>query len=897
MPTATLGGLTFSRIAALGSGTCARTSAGALYCWGAGGLGQNGDSTTSPRGTPTAVNWVEGTARALAVTTQPSGGVSLNAWGTQIVVAVKDGVGTTMTGATNAVSLALVGGTGAVLTCTSNPVVAVNGVATFGGCKVDKAGTYTLSATSTGLGSATSNSFSITPGAASLTTSTITASPTSISATGVATSTLTVQLKDASGNALTTSGGTVTVVKTAGPTVSLSAVTDNNDGTYTATVSGSSAGTATFSAQLGGTALTHSSNPVSVTLTAGTATQLAVTTQPGGGTSQTAWSTQPVVAVRDATGNLVTSSTASVTLALVSGGGAVLSCTSNPVVAVNGVATFGGCKVDKAGTYTLSATSTGLGSATSNSVSVVAGAPNKLAFSVQPTSAQSLAYWSGQPAVMIQDAASNITSSTDSVSVELTSPGGATLYCAASKIPAVNGVATFSGCHVDKAGTYTLTARSGSLATGQSTSFSITPGTASVSTSTLTASQSSITANNTATSTLTVQLKDVSGNALTASGGTVTIVQTNGPSLTLSAVTDNNNGSYTATVKGSVAGTATFSAQLGGTTLTHSSNPVTVTLTPGAATQISIYAGNNQSSTVGTAVGTVPTVLVVDANSNKVPGVSVTFAVASGGGSGTTLTTTTNSNGLASPGSWTLGTTAGVNTMTATATGLTGSPLTFSDTAKAGATTQIASSIAASGAPAGSPFTTQPSIQVKDTYGNLTSQGTVTMTVSGGDGQATVVGTSTLAASNGYANFTNVGITGTAGTSYTLTFTSGSYTVTQSITAATGPAAKLIFSQQASGVNLGADFTVQPLIDVQDAGNNYLNGATGYVTISINNGASFYGTPVKTVAVSSGMASFTGIGLASGTPTGTYTLSYKWTDSQGNPTGSIPILTQTITVP
>ena len=98
-------------------------------------------------------------------------------------------------------------------------------------------------------------------------------------------------------------------------------------------------------------------------------------------------------------------------------------------------------------------------------------------------------------------------------------------------------------------------------------------------------------------------------------------------------------------------------------------------------------------------------------------------------------------------------------------------------------------------------------------------------------------------------------------------------------------------------MNLGADFTVQPLIDVQDAGNNYLNGATGYVTISINNGASFYGTPVKTVAVSSGMASFTGIGLASGTPTGTYTLSYKWTDSQGKPTGSIPILTQTITVP
>ena len=138
---------------------------------------------------------------------QPGGGTSQTPWSTQPVVAVRDATGNLVTSSTASVTLALVSGGGAVLSCTSNPVVAVNGVATFGGCKVDKAGTYTLSATSTGLGSATSNSVSITPGAASLTTSTITASPTSISATGVATSTLTVQLKDASGNALTTKIG------------------------------------------------------------------------------------------------------------------------------------------------------------------------------------------------------------------------------------------------------------------------------------------------------------------------------------------------------------------------------------------------------------------------------------------------------------------------------------------------------------------------------------------------------------------------------------------------------------------------------------------------------------------------------------------------------------------
>jgi len=44
--------------------------------------------------------------------------------------------------------------------------------------------------------------------------------------------------------------------------------------------------------------------------------------------------------------------------------------------------------------------------------------------------------------------------------------------------------------------------------------------------------------------------------------------------------------------------------------------------------------------------------------------VSVTFAVATGGGSATGLTATTNVSGIATVGSWTLGTTVGSNTLT-----------------------------------------------------------------------------------------------------------------------------------------------------------------------------------------------------------------------------------------
>lgn len=85
-------------------------------------------------------------------------------------------------------------------------------------------------------------------------TSTITASPASIAADGTATSTITVQLKDANGNDLSTSGGTVTLSTDLG---TLSTVTDNGDGTYTATLtSATTAGTATISGTLAGTAIT-----------------------------------------------------------------------------------------------------------------------------------------------------------------------------------------------------------------------------------------------------------------------------------------------------------------------------------------------------------------------------------------------------------------------------------------------------------------------------------------------------------------------------------------------------------------------------------------------------------------------------------------------------------------
>jgi hypothetical protein len=97
---------------------------------------------------------------------------------------------------------------------------------------------------------------------------------------------------------------------------------------------------------------------------------------------------------------------------------------------------------------------------------------------------------------------------------------------------------------------------------------------------------------------------------------------------------------------------------------------------------MAINAGNDQSAAVGTAVAIAPSVAVRDAFNNPVAGVSVTFAVASGGGTVDPVTAvTTNASGIAAVTSWTLGTAAGTNTLTATSDGLTGNPITFTATA------------------------------------------------------------------------------------------------------------------------------------------------------------------------------------------------------------------------
>ncbi len=141
-------------------------------------------------------------------------------------------------------------------------------------------------------------------GPASATTSTIVASPTSITADGTSTSSITVQAKDSNGNNLVTGGDTVTLSTNRG---SIGAVTDNHNGTYSATLTSStSAGTATVSGTMNGTAMT---NTATVTFTPGSATTLVVSAP---STASTGTTISVTVTARDAHANTATGYTGTV---------------------------------------------------------------------------------------------------------------------------------------------------------------------------------------------------------------------------------------------------------------------------------------------------------------------------------------------------------------------------------------------------------------------------------------------------------------------------------------------------------------------------------------------------------------------------------------------------------
>ena len=382
----------------------------------------------------------------VAIVTQPSGtsesGVAL---ATQPVIEIRDGANAKVSVATNSVTVSLASGSGSLSGTTT--VAAVNGLATFTNLVISGSGSHTLQFTATGLTPATSGPIVVSQVVRQVT---ITTQPAG-AVSGVAFTTQpVVRLKDAAG--LNINSTQSVSVSSTGPGVlsgTLSVAAVNGVAPFTnLAITGTGSHTLTFTTA-GATPATSASFAVA----GSPATQLAISTAPSAAVeSGVIFPVQPVVQVRDALGNLVTTSGASVTALLASGTGTISGTITR--AAVNGVATFTDLKISGAGNHTIIFSSTGLGSVTTTPISVVQ-TPGAISVNTQPAGAADGVAFTTQPVIRIVDKAGLLIddSNLQVTASKLSGPGtlGGT-----TTVSAVNGIATFTNLAITGAGTHVL---------------------------------------------------------------------------------------------------------------------------------------------------------------------------------------------------------------------------------------------------------------------------------------------------------------------------------------------------------------------------------------------------------------------------------------------------------
>jgi hypothetical protein len=812
-----------------------------------------------------------GAATQLVVTGQPTGTTSGAAISPAVLVTARDALGNRSTQFVGNITMSITAGTGTAGAMLSGTkiVAAVAGMATFSTLNIDRAGTgYTLSAVASGLSGATTDPFAIAVGAA--TQLAFTAQPTTTTA-GATIAAVEVTAQDAGGNTVTTFTGDVTLAIGTNPgsgTLSGTATVTAVAGVATfSTLSIDKSGTGyTLAATAGGFSGATSG---SFNINAGAANLLTITGQPT--TTVAGQNITPAVEVTalDILGNVATSFTANVTVAIgTNPSGGTLSGTQT-VAAVAGVATFSTLKIDKAGIgYTLSASATGPTGASSTAFNIVVGAASQLVFTVQPA-ASTTAGATITPTIQVtaQDAAGNtVPTFSGSVTVAIASGTGTSgaVLSGTLTVGAVNGLASFSTLSINKSGTgYRLTATSTGVSAGTSATFVITAGVATQ--LGFTVQPVTTIAGRNITPAVKVAAQDALGNTVTSFTSSITVAIGTNPSGGILGGTK---------VVTAVAGVATFS------TLTIDKTGIGYTLT---ATRAGLTGATSTAFniTAGTATKLAFTVQPVStaALAPITPAVQVTAQDALGNtATGFTSNVTMAFGTNPAPGSVLSGTkvvaaVAGVATFSNLSIDLAGNGFTLMATASGLTAATSASFDITSGAALA--FTVQPTtttagvtitpaikVTARDAGGATvtTFVGNVTVAIAAGTGAsgATLSGTTTVAAVAGVATFSNLSIDKSS-TGYRLaasangfaTGTSGSFTINA------GTPTKLGFIVQPSNTPAGALIIPGVQVAVQDALGNRVTGISGSITVAIGtnpSGGVLSGT--LTQPINAGAASF-----------------------------------------
>ena len=327
---------------------------------------------------------------------------------------------------------------------------------------------------------------------------------------------------------------------------------------------------------------------------------------------------------------------------------------------------------------------------------------------------------------------------------------------------------------------------------------------------------------------------------------------------------------------GALTGTPTIAGTFGFTVTAKDSGGHTgsqnyvLTVLPGAAYQVLIAGGNNQSATVGTVFANPLVAQVTDQYGNPVAGATVTFASTTGGNGqtgtfGGTTTVTTNSQGFATAPGLTANTKAGVYTVTAT--DISVGMATFKVTNNPAAPFYIN---AVAGTPqsktVGQTYTTNLAAQVLDQYNNPVPGVTVlfALPITGGasgafaNGNSSVLATTTAGGIATATQFTANTEANTASIPY--------YTVNASVNGVGGPAIFQLSNTPGAVANLGLQFSVPGqmyagtsmfvLVRALDSYGNLVTSDTHFVTLTTTG---FSPELPKTLKLSGGQTTFAGI--------------------------------------
>ena len=371
-----------------------------------------------------------------------------------------------------------------------------------------------------------------------------------------------------------------------------------------------------------------------------------------------------------------------------------------------------------------------------------------------------------------------------------------------------------------------------------------------------------------------VRVTDAGGNPVAGVPVVFSVTAGNGQ---VTGATPSTNAQGIATVGSWVLGPVAGAQRVSATITGASAVVFTTTAIAGAATQMSVVAGNNQRALTTRAVPIAPSVIVRDALGNPVGGALVTFAVASGGGSVVGGRQVTDGAGIAEVGGWFLGDVPGTNTLTASTAGI--APVVFTAIADPGrAVSMVANSLITQSAVAGELVAQAPSVVVRDLAGNPVSGVAVTFTVTAGGG--TVAGSSASTNALGIATTTSWTLGTTAGLNTVVASATGLPSVTFTATGTAGAPASVIATAGNNQVAVqGTTVSTRPTVRVVDASGNVVTGAT--VTFAVTAGGGTLGGATQ-VTDAAGIASVGSWTLGSASPN-TMTATVTGGGITGNP--------------